>query len=131
MNILILDDSAAARLDITMALKDFDPSVNILEAANVEEAVTLIRDHAIDVAFVDLCMPDRINGADFIVDCLKANKDTREIPVIVVSRVSERSVIKRAIEGLAYKFISKPVDPSELKTILKTLFNTKLNGVLT
>ena len=58
LNAIIVEDEETSREILRNYLKKYCPNVNILgEASNVEEALVLIRNNALDVVFLDVEMP--------------------------------------------------------------------------
>lgn len=73
-----------------------------------------------ELILLDLLMP-KISGYQFL-DQLKKNNDTREIPVIIVSAVTDAMNIKKTLDMGAVDYIEKPVDIIALvKKVEKTL----------
>jgi DNA-binding LytR/AlgR family response regulator len=58
MHILITDDETPARFELRYILETFVPEATFYEATNGEEALQLIERNPIDVAFLDIRMPD-------------------------------------------------------------------------
>lgn len=58
LNAIIVEDEATSREILRNYLKKYCPNVHILgEAANVDEALVLIRSHELDLVFLDVEMP--------------------------------------------------------------------------
>lgn len=58
LNAIIVEDEQISREILKNYLKKYCPNVNLLgEAANVDEALVLIRNHDLDVVFLDVEMP--------------------------------------------------------------------------
>jgi two-component system LytT family response regulator len=58
LNAIIVEDEETSRMILKNYLSKYCPNVNVLdEAANVDEALTLIRNHELDVVFLDVEMP--------------------------------------------------------------------------
>lgn len=117
---LVLEDSASAMIDLTIKIKKVKPNAVIREASNVEEAKSLIENGDINIAFVDLSMPDK-NGMDFIIDYLKKSNKTAGIPVIVVTGVDQTSILKIAVSELVHDYLQKPVDVKKLQEAIDSL----------
>ena len=74
-----------------------------------------------ELILLDLLMP-KISGYQFL-DQLKKNIDTREIPVIIVSAVTDIMNIKKTLDMGAVDYIEKPVDIKTLvRKVEKTLY---------
>ncbi len=101
---LLVDDSAVARRLIGSVLET-SPDVQLLgEASDGQEALRLAADLQPDVILLDLEMP-RMDGFTFL-RFLRARSAT---PVLVLSRHSSRSDVRRALELGANGFVQKPL----------------------
>ena len=79
---------------------------------------------SIDVIVLDLVLPDL--GGNEVCRYLKHNKDTQNIPIIILSA---RGSTKERVVGLetgADDYLSKPYDPSELKARIYACLRTKV-----
>jgi len=65
-----------------------------------------------DAIILDLLMPDK-NGWE-VLEELKANPVTRDIPVIICSMMKQPRAIEKAKEMGAFAYMRKPFDTSEL-----------------
>jgi len=119
INLLIVDDSGVMRAMVlkTMRMAGLELA-DVYEAANGQEGLDLLENHWIDLAIVDINMPV-MNGEEMI-DRMKENPETKEIPVVVIS--TEGS--KARIESLQHKgatFIHKPFSPESIRDTVKHL----------
>ena len=65
INCLIIDDERLARQELRLLLKPF-PEFNIIgEAANADEAITIISEKKPDLLFLDIQMPEK-TGFDLL-----------------------------------------------------------------
>ena len=110
--ILIVDDSNTnvVLLEAILNSRGYD----IITALNVKQAITILEKDRPELILLDLLMP-KISGYQFL-DQLKKNIDTREIPVIIVSAVTDVMNIQKTLEMGAIDYIEKPID-------IKTLVN--------
>lgn len=116
--ILIVDDSNTnvVLLEAILVSKGY----SIRTAYNVDEAYKLIEMDRPELILLDLLMP-KISGYQFL-DQLKHNEATRDIPVIIVSAVTDAPNIQKTFDLGATDYIEKPVDIKALvKKVEKTL----------
>ena len=116
--ILIVDDSNTnvVLLEAILTSKGYE----IKTALNVKEAYSMLEKDRPALILLDLLMP-KISGYQFL-DQLKKNNETKEIPVIIVSAVSDVMNIKKSLDMGAVDYIEKPVDIKALvKKVEKTL----------
>ncbi len=87
------------------------------------EAVMALKNHAVDLAILDIMMPE-IDGMELI-SRVKSDKFTRHIPLIVVSaRISEHD----QAEGLdlgADAYLTKPFSAVVLRSVVNRLMTSK------
>ncbi|MHC4554077.1 MAG: response regulator [Planctomycetota bacterium] len=72
---------------------------------------------------LDVMMP-KISGFE-VCKRIKKNPKTAEIPIIMVTALSEMGDIERAINSGTDDFLSKPVNKWELLTRVKTMLKLK------
>jgi len=121
-NILIVDDSAAMRSIIQKTLRLSGlPLGELFQAANGLEGLKMLEENWIDLALVDINMP--VMDGETMINQVRENPDTAELPIIVVSTESSEARIERLREKQV-QFIHKPFAPEVLR---ETIFN--LTGV--
>jgi CheY-like chemotaxis protein len=69
-----------------------------------------------DVLFLDLHMP-RKNGFASL-GAIKRNTELQQLPVIILSSVSEQESVKNVFRDAAHYYICKPADFSQLKKVI-------------
>jgi two-component system response regulator EvgA len=110
--ILIVDDHPAFRLVIRLQLMQLLGVENIFEADNGQAAVEMARQHAPDLAILDLDIP-RISGLDVIPRLKLAHPLIR---VLVLSGQDPVTFAPRAMRSGAHGFVGKS---QEMKEILR------------
>jgi cyclic di-GMP phosphodiesterase len=95
----------------------------VVTASDGEEALAMVESTNPDLVLMDVMMP-KLNGFD-VCEKIKRNAATRLTPVVLVTALHER---ERKIEGInagADDFLTKPVDPHELKARVSSLVRLK------
>jgi PAS domain S-box-containing protein len=98
----------------------------LLTAASGEEALALVAREPPDLILLDVMMPGMDGYA--VASALKANHDTKNIPIIVVTALDDREAMMRGLSAGAEDFLSKPVDRAELHTRVRNLLRLKAYG---
>jgi signal transduction histidine kinase len=109
--ILVVDDNASNRDLLARRLQRQGHTV--LQAEDGARALTLVENEALDLILLDLMMPG-INGYDVLV-LLKRDPRFRDIPVIMISALTELDSIVRCIEAGADDYLAKPSDHTLLR----------------
>ena len=94
-----------------------------MTASDGEEALEMVQSAQPDLVLMDVMMP-KLNGYD-VCERIKRNPATRLTPVVLITALHER---ERKIEGInagADDFLTKPVDPHELKARASSLVRLK------
>jgi CheY-like chemotaxis protein len=78
---LIVEDSLTDQAVLTSCL--LQGGLNVLTAANAQEAIAKINSHKLDVIILDIVLPDR-SGFEICRD-LKAEAETSNIPIVLCS----------------------------------------------
>ncbi len=94
-------------------------SVELLTAPTAEIGLELIRAHLPTVVIMDINLPG-MSGVD-AVRILKAQPETRDIPVIGLSAAALPSDGKRAVDAGFRRYLTKPVKVVELTAALEEL----------
>jgi len=115
--ILIVDDTGTMRLFIKLILSREGYSIE--EAGNGVEALAKIAAGKPKAVLMDVMMPE-MDG----IECLtriKANPETKDIPVIMVTTKGEDEPIRKATEAGCDGYVTKPISKIELLSKLKAL----------
>lgn len=116
--ILIIDDSTTNVVLLQAVLNH--KGYRIETALSVKEAHAVMSKRLPDLILLDLLMP-RINGYEFLKE-IKADEKTENIPIIVVSALTDQENVQKSLALGAQDFISKPVDIQKLIEIVDTVF---------
>ena len=119
--ILLVDDNAQ-NLELLQAY--LEPlGTRISTAADGVEAIESIDADKPDLILLDIMMP-RMSGFE-VCRKLKADPNTRAIPIIMVTALNELGDIERGVESGTDDFLTKPVNKLELITRVKSLLRVR------
>ena len=112
--VLVADDEPPIRLlcQVNLAIAGMD----VLQAADGEEAIELARASAPDLILLDLMMP-RVDGWT-VAEELGADERTREIPIVFLTARATMDDRRRAEELGALGYVLKPFDPVRLAPLV-------------
>ena len=100
-----------------------DEGYRILEASHAREAFALLRTEKVDLVVLDLVMPE-INGLDFC-RVVKANRDTRFTPVLIMTSMLGVETEVAGIASGADEFLVKPLHPAVVRARIGALLRQK------
>ena len=106
-HILVVDDLEDNRAVLERRLRRQGHTV--VSATGGHAALDLLGRERFDVVLLDVLMPD-LDGLA-VLERLKANPATRDIPVIMISALDDVASVVRCIERGAEDHLSKPFDP--------------------
>jgi phosphoserine phosphatase RsbU/P len=110
--LLVVDDNEDNRYTLTRRLTR-ESYTNLTTATNGREALGLLQSKPFDLILLDIMMPE-VNGYE-VLEHMKADPGLREIPVIMISALSEMDSIVRCIELGAEDYLPKPFNPTLLR----------------
>ncbi|HMO06809.1 MAG TPA: SpoIIE family protein phosphatase [Paracoccaceae bacterium] len=113
--VLVVDDSRAQRLVLALALRRGGYAVT--EACSGEEALALCRRQDFDMVISDWVMPG-MSGLDFV-RAFRALPSPRYGYVILLTSKSGKAEVEEGLDCGADDFLSKPVNPGELRARLR------------
>ena len=85
---------------------------DVITAPDGFEGILSVEDHKPDMVISDIMMP-RLTGLDFL-KALKNNKETRNIPVILISARDEVEIVQKGLSMGAVDYITKPFKINEI-----------------
>jgi two-component system alkaline phosphatase synthesis response regulator PhoP len=119
--IMVVDDNQQ-NLELLQAyLEDVDCTT--IPAHDGLQALDIVRKNPPDLILLDVMMP-KMSGFE-VCKRLKSNPKTTDIPIIMVTALTEFGDIERGIDSGTDDFLSKPVNKLELLTRIKTLLKLK------
>lgn len=122
--VLIVDDDPASRM-----LFSFDLQLEgllVLEAADGASGLTRALSECPDLVVTDVMMPG-LNGFQ-LAEALRADERTRQIPLIFVSGETEPESAARADDLGALAYLTKPLDPGALSSLVAGALGPAGNG---
>jgi len=112
--ILVVDDTIT-NLDILVEILD---NYDVIEVTNGRDALEIVKEENIDLILLDIVMPD-MDGFE-VCQKLKADKKTKNIPVIFITAKTDEEAIEKAYDTGGMDYITKPFKPKELLARVNT-----------
>jgi AmiR/NasT family two-component response regulator len=114
MRILVAEDETIIRLDLRALLERAGFEV-CAEARDGEEAVTLARELAPDVAIMDVKM-HKLDG----IEAARRILDERPIPIVMLTAYGQDELVQRAAEAGVFGYLVKPFREQDLLPAIRT-----------
>ena len=119
--ILVADDNAENRDMLTRRLQR--QGMKVETATGGRQALEFVRSRPFDVVLLDVMMPE-LDGFS-VLKQMKADPQTRHIPVIMISAVDEVDSVIRCIEAGAEDYLPKPFNPILLRARISACLEKK------
>ncbi len=122
IQVLIVDDHPMVIEGMRSLLSNLDFVGIAGTAVNAFEAVALLKTRPVDVAIVDINLPD-VNGIELTA---KIVKEFPRVKVLAMSTFKERSYISRMIQSGASGYLIKSASADEIAEAVLTAYEGKL-----
>jgi DNA-binding NarL/FixJ family response regulator len=110
MKVMIVDDHALVRRGMSYVVRECFPDADVREAGSANEALAVMDGAGVDIALVDVRMPD-FDGLEL----LRSLKERwPDIPVIMLSTYDQALYVKRALADGAAGYMLKDATPDDL-----------------
>ena len=117
--VLIVDDESTGRSILTKIIQQVEDDVNVAAFDSPLEALKWLDDNHPDLIITDYRMPD-MDGVELIRQIQK-KPGSQDIPIMMITVVSEKSVRYDALEAGATAFLTRPIDQIECRTSCRNL----------
>lgn len=121
-HVIAIDDTPTNLVVYRQILKD-NEAIHFSAFENPKEALEWLAasetENPADLILLDYMMP-QLNGLEFMT-AFSAFNHRKDVPIVMVTADTERSVRLRALESGARDFLTKPVDKAELITRVNNL----------
>lgn len=117
--VLIVDDESTGRTILAKIIQQAEDDVSVASFDNPLEALDWLDFNHPDLIITDYRMPD-MNGIELIKQIRKKSA-CLDIPIMMITVVSEKSVRYDALEAGATAFLTRPIDQIECRTSCRNL----------
>lgn len=115
MKILIVDDHALVRRGMGHVVRECFPEAEVVEAGGADDALEAMAGGGIDVALVDVRMPDA-DGLELLHEMKQRWPD---VPVIMLSSFDHAHYVRRALAEGAAGYMLKDATPEDLEQAIR------------
>ena len=115
MKILIVDDHALVRRGMGHVVRECFAQAKVVEAGNASEALHVMGADDVDVALVDVRMPDS-DGLELLHEMKQRWPD---VPVIMLTSFDHAHYVRRALAEGAAGYMLKDATPEDLEQAIK------------
>jgi CheY-like chemotaxis protein len=116
--VLVAEDSIDTRIMLKRALEL--KGYRVLEAEDGEQALQMARKHQPSLLIIDLNMPV-LDGLETVKNFRKLEGNGEHVPIVAITAYDVYGMEEAALETGCNKYLSKPIDLSELDRALKSL----------
>ena len=115
LSVLIVDDEP---VNLRVLKKMLEDQYRLIFAKSGEEALRIVNRELPDLILLDVMMPG-MTGFE-VCQTLKANPNTRAVPIIFVTALSDEVDEAKGFDVGAVDYISKPISPAVVKARVRT-----------
>jgi len=120
--VLLIDDSDANRELLARRLGR--TGLDLVSVARGQDGLAVVGQRPVDVILCDIMMPE-MDGYE-VLRRLKADEATRDIPVLMLSAVSDVDSVVRCLEAGADDYLTTPFNPTVLHARIKGCLDKKI-----
>lgn len=121
--VLIAEDEISL-LEMFSSIVENSGNYKIAKAVDGEDVIKKIIDDCPDIVLLDIMMPKK-DGIDVLID-IKSNPKTKNIPVIILSNISDKNQIEKAIDlGASDYLIKSNIHLKDISNIINKYSQTK------
>lgn len=125
MGFLIVDDHPLFGEALGNAIRISHPDARIYEAASIRQALNVLAtEHNIDLALLDLLLPDAVGFSGF----LRLRDSHPKLPILIVSSVDDKQTIREALALGAVGYLSKSTSVTELSDAIARILSGSVSA---
>ena len=113
---LVVDDSAAVRATLSAAIRQARPASNVVEAADADTALEVMKDGVGRVVFLDMMLTAE-GGGTHVADALLAAAPTTRI-IITTGLANDHPEVTQVINLGAFAYLQKPIRRDAITSVL-------------
>jgi CheY-like chemotaxis protein len=118
-SVVIVDDQETARIALDQMVRGIDAGIATFLFGAATDALEWLSQHEPDLIITDHRMPE-MSGSQLTAE-VRQNPRLQHVPIMVVTAADERAVRYEALDAGAVDFLTKPIDPLEVRTRCRNL----------
>jgi CheY-like chemotaxis protein len=124
ITVLIVDDSKLARIVVGKTISALQPDWQRVEAADADQALSIVNRQQIDLALLDYNMPGR-NGLELAAELRALHAD---MPIAIITANIQDEVLER-VRAVGGTLVSKPITEDGLRDFISSVAS-RLRGTV-
>ncbi|MGE4298986.1 MAG: response regulator [Desulfovibrionaceae bacterium] len=124
--VMVVDDSETVRQTVVDGL--VREGFQVVAASNGEEALILLHEDIPDLVLTDLNMP--VMDGKALCKAMSLEPKLANVPVVVMSRESDRAVMRRLLQEGAAAFLTKPFNTEQVVITIEKLLSDQFRLLL-
>ena len=116
-NILVIDDSNTNLVLLESLLER--NGFSVISALSAKEGIEALKESQPDLIYLDLVMPE-IDGMEFI-QLVKENAEWKDIPIVILSAVTDGDIIRKSRDLGATDYITKPLNIHRIVSLTRDI----------
>jgi DNA-binding response OmpR family regulator len=122
LKFLLVDDSKSMRAMLRVALHEYNPAIEVVEAIDGPSGLQELRLHTFDAIFLDIALPG-IHGLEVL---SRLRKTWTDVPVIMCTGNNDTKVVIMALGKGANGYIVKPVNQIKVAKALDAVVDDEI-----
>ena len=122
-NVLVLDDQSISRMILEELVRSIGEHISVRSFSDPVAALRWAKNAPLDLVITDYKMPN-MDGVEFT-QWLRQIPSCKDVPIVVITCVEDKSVRYRALEAGATDFLYKPIDHYECRARCRNLLQLK------
>lgn len=120
LSVMVVDDSEADQYISKIMLEEYDPSIEILQAFDGQEALEVLDniEQQPAIIFLDINMP-RMNGHEFLAAYDKRSVKGSSVIVMLTSSEQKEDIDRSRSYKSVKDYLTKPLDAENIETVFK------------
>lgn len=117
--VVIVDDESTGRTILAKIVQQVADDISVIEFDNPKDVLVWLDSNHPSLIITDYRMPE-LNGVEFIKK-VRQKDDCLNIPIMMITVVSEKEVRYEALDAGATAFLTRPIDQIECRTSCRNL----------